>query len=138
MRGRYWLLYPLTIATVGIAYGMITHGYLFVAFIVLSFVMLIYYAKRPVRLLAYAIEKRGVWIENQLLDFGRIKSFWIFTHALMAPELLLETAHPIRPIVHIRLENISPDAVKKALSPYLQEKEQKDLATDQIARIIGF
>ena len=138
IRGRYWLLYPLAIATATIVYGIVTHSYLFVIFIALSFTMLVYYAKRPVRLLSYAIEKRGIWVENKLLDFQRLKSFWIFNHPMMASELLLETAHPIHPIVYIRLENINPDEVKEVLSQYLPEKEHKDLATDQISRIIGF
>ena len=138
IRGPYWFLYPLVIATLAIVFGVLTHDYLFIAFVVLSFVILNYYARRAPRLLAYRIEKRGVWTENKLMDFGRIKSFRIFTHPLMAPELLLETGHPISPITRIRLENISPDAVRNVMSRYLPEKEQKDLATDQIARIIGF
>ena len=34
--------------------------------------------------------------------------------------------------------NISPDVVKNVMSRYVPEKEQKNLASDQIARIIGF
>ena len=138
VRGPYWFLYPLIIATLAIVFGVLTRDYLFIAFVVLSFVILNYYARREPRVLMYRIEKRGVWTENKLMDFGRIKSFRIFTHSLMAPELLLETEHPISPITRIRLENISPDAVRNVMSRYLPEKEQKDLATDQIARIIGF
>ncbi|MEK9195668.1 MAG: hypothetical protein AAB975_04775 [Patescibacteria group bacterium] len=138
IRGPYWFLYPLTIATAGIAFGITTRSYLFVAFVVIAFLMLTYYAKRPPRTLAYAIEKRGVWMGDKLFDYSRIKSFWIFSHALMAPELLLETASPINPVIHVRLEGIDPDAVKYAISRYLPEKEQKDLISRQITRIIGF
>ena len=138
VRGPYWFLYPLVIATLAIVFGVLTRDYLFIAFVVLSFVILNYYARREPRVLTYRIEKRGVWTQNKLMDFGRIKSFRMFTHSLMAPELLLETEHPISPIMRIRLENISPDVVRNVISRYLPEKEQKDLATDQIARIIGF
>ena len=138
IHGRYWLLYPLAIATIGIVFSIVTRDYLFIAFIVISFAILIQYARRSPRLLAYAIEKRGVWIESKLMDFGKIKSFWIFRHPFMVSELLLETERPISPIMRIRLENVSPEMVKNVMSRYVPEKEQKDLASDQIARIIGF
>ena len=138
IRGRYWFLYPLAIATFAIVFSVVNHNYLFIAFIIISFTILMQHVRRPVRLLTYAIEKRGVWIESKLTDFGKIKSFRIFRHPLMASELLLETEHLISPIMRIRLENISPDAVKNVMSRYVPEKEQKNLASDQIARIIGF
>lgn len=138
IRGPYWFLYPLSAATAGIIFGITTENYLFVSFIVIAFLMLTYYAKRPPRMLNYGIEKRGVWTEDKLLDYGKLKSFWIFTHALMAPELLLETGSPINPLIHVRLEGVDPDDVRIAISRYLPEKEQKDLASHQIARIIGF
>lgn len=138
IRGPYWFLYPLSGATAGIVFGITTQNYLFVSFVVISFLMLAYYAKRPPRMLTYAIEKRGVWLENKLVDYRKLKSFWIFTHAFMAPELLLETENLINPLIHVRLEEIDPDDVRVAISQYLPEKEQKDLASHQIARIIGF
>ena len=138
IRGPYWFLYPLTAATAGIVFGITTHSYLFVSFVVIAFLMLAYYAKQPPRMLHFAIEKRGVWMGDKLLDYSRVKSFWIFTHALMAPELLLETASPINPLVHIRLEGVDPDVVKRTIARYLPEKEQKDSAAHQITRIIGF
>ncbi len=138
IRGQYWFLYPLTIGTVGIVYGIVSRSYLFVVLVCISFAILTYYAKQMPRLITYRIEKRGIWIQGKLMDFGKLKSFWIFTHAFMVSELLLETAHPINPIMHIRLENISHESVRHVISQYLPEKEQKNLASDQIARIIGF
>ena len=138
IRGRYWFLYPLAIATFAIIFGVVNRDYLFIAFIVISFAILMQYARHSPRLLTYAIEKRGVWIASKLTYFGKIKSFWIFRHPLMVSELLLETEHLISPTIRIRLENISPDAVENVMSRYVPEKERKDLASDQIARIIGF
>lgn len=136
-RGPYWFLYPLSIATLAMVFGIITHNYLFALLVAISFAILIYYAHHAPRLLTYHIEKRGVWIEKKCIDFSQIKSFWIYTHPLMAPELLLETHRPLNHILHIRLEHISPDRVRAALLQYLKEVEQKDRVSDQIARIIG-
>lgn len=138
IRGPYWFLYPLIAATVGMVFGIITHSYLFVIFVFVAFIVLTYYIKRPPRMRTYKIEKRGVWIEDKLIGYEKIKSFWIFTHTLMAPELLLETGRPMNPLLYIRLESINPVDVKHAISKYLPEKEQNDSAFDQIARIIGF
>lgn len=138
IRGPYWFLYPLTGATAGIVFGITAQNYLFVSFVAIAFLMLVYYAKRPPRMLTYKIEKRGVWIEDKLIHYGKLKSFWVFTHALMAPELLLETGNPVNPLLHIRLEGVDYNDVKNVISRYLPEKEQKDLASHQIARIIGF
>lgn len=138
IRGPYWFLYPLSIATVGIVFGIITHSYLFVLLIIISFTLLSYYAHQTPRLLTYHIEKRGIWIEKKLINFSQITSFWIYTHPLMTPELLLETRHPFNHMMHIRLENVSTERIRSALLPYLPEVKQKDRASDQIARIIGF
>ncbi|MDP3779231.1 MAG: hypothetical protein Q8R30_04280 [bacterium] len=137
VRSRYWFLYPLAIATSSIIYGIIAHNYLFVAFVAVSFMILTYYMKRLPRVFRYGIERRGVWIEDRLIDFSKIKSFWIFTHSLMAPELLLETHNPINPILYIRLENVDVHDVHEAMSQYVPEKEQQDSMFSQIARIIG-
>ncbi len=138
IRGPYWFLYPLIAATIGMVFGIITRSYLFVIFVFVAFVLLTYYMKRPPRMRTYKIEKRGVWLEDTLMHYGKLKSFWIFTHALMAPELLLETGRPINPFLSIRLEGINPEEVKHVISRYLPEKEHSDTAFDQIARIIGF
>jgi len=130
-------LYPLAIAIASIIYGIYAHNYLFIAFVTVSFMILTYYMKRPPQVFRYVIERRGVWTEDRLMDFSKIKSFWIFTHSLMAPELLLETHNPINPIVYIRLENVDTNEVHAAMSRYVPEKEQPDSMFSQIARIIG-
>ncbi len=137
IRSRYWFLYPLAIAIASIIYGIYAHNYLFIAFVTVSFMILTYYMKRPPQVFRYVIERRGVWTEDRLMDFSKIKSFWIFTHSLMAPELLLETHNPINPIVYIRLENVDTNEVHAAMSRYVPEKEQPDSMFSQIARIIG-
>lgn len=138
IRGRYWFVYLLIIAAMGIVFGVVNRNYLFIVFIIISFVMLIYYIKQPPRMRTYAIEKRGVWIDEKLTDYSKLKSFWIYTHPLFATELLLETQNPINPFIYIRLERADPDMVKRIIARYLPEREQKDAVSDQIARIIGF
>lgn len=138
IRGRYWLVYLLIIATAGIVFGMVNRNYLFIVFIIISFAILIYYVKKQPRMQTYTIEKRGVWIDGKLTDYSKLKSFWIYTHPLLAPELLLETQNPINPFIYIRLEGADSDMVKRVIARYLPEKEQKDAVSDQIARIIGF
>lgn len=138
IRGRYWFFYLLVIATGGIVFGVVSRDYLFIVFVLISFMMLIYYVKQPPRIRTYAIEKRGVWIDEKLTDYSKLKSFWIYTHPLLTSELLLETQNPINAFIYIRLEGVNPEMVKRTIARYLPEKEQKDAASDQIARIIGF
>ncbi|MDP3769370.1 MAG: hypothetical protein Q8R40_00325 [bacterium] len=138
IRGRYWFLYPLSLATAGIVFGILTRSYLFITFLLIAFVTLVIYMKRPPKLITFRIEKRGVWIGNQFHDFGKIGSFWIFEHPLLASELLLEKQHGINSLVHLRLENVNVGDIKEVISRYLPEKEQKALPSHQIARIIGF
>ena len=138
VRGPYWFLYPLAIATVGIVFGIVTKNYSFIVFLVMAFTILVVYIKRPPRVITYRIEKKGVWMQNNFYDFSKLKSFWIFEHPLLVSELLLETDKTLNPLLRFRLENVVLSEVKKVISRYLPEKEQKDLASDQIARIIGF
>ena len=138
IRGRYWFLYPLSFATAGIVFGILTRSYLFIAFLLIAFVALVVYMRRPPRLITFRIEKRGVWIGNQFHDFGKLESFWIFEHPLLASELLLEKRHAVNSLLHLRLENVDTGDIKEVISHYLPEKEQKPLPSHQIARIIGF
>lgn len=138
IRGRYWFLYPLALATAGIVFGILTQSYLFIIFLLIAFIALVIYMKRPPRLLTFRIEKRGVWIGHQFHDFGKLESFWIFEHSLLTSELLLEKRHAFNSLLNLRLENVSVNDVKEVISLYLPEKEQKAAASHQIARIIGF
>ena len=137
VRGPRWFLFPLGIEAVGTLYGIFIKSYLFVAFLVIAFIVLMVQMKRPPRLIAYAINKRGIFVGNRVYEFPQISSFWIFGH-LPIPELSLETTQHISRFIHIRLDDIDADQVRNVLLAYIPEKEQKDLATDQIARIIGF
>ena len=138
MRGRYWFLYPIAAATIGIAFGIITKNYTFIALLAVSFIVLMVYAKRPPRLRTYRIEKRGVWVGGKLHEFATLKSFHIFEHPLFVPELLLETNQTLNPVLHLRLEKVDIAEIKKVMTFYLPEGKQKELASDQIARILGF
>lgn len=137
-RGRYWFLYPLALTTAGIVFGILTRSYLFIGFLLIAFIALVVYMKRPPRLLTFRIEKRGVWIGHQFHDFGKLESFWIFEHPLLASELLLEQRHAFNNLLHLRLENVNVSDIREVIFRYLPEKEQKPTASHQIARIIGF
>lgn len=136
-RGPYWFLGPGAIALALIIFGVFAHSYFFIAFVALAFLVILMYAHRPPREIAFRISRDGVDAGNTHYAFTELKSFWIFEN--VAPkELSLETTKLLTPYLRIPLGDQKPETIGRLISRFLPEEEHKEFISDQIARSIGF
>ena len=135
--GPYWFLYVGGFATLLIIFGIISHSYLFIAFVVIAFITLGIYLKTPPRELTYILAQDGIYAGGKRYEYGALKSFWVFD-SLNPPELSLETKAFLTPFVRLPLGGTNPQDVRAALGHSLPEKQHEDTLIDQLARIIGF
>ena len=88
------------------------------------------------QLLTHTITPRGLLINNWLLSWNDVKSFWIVT----VPEgnkLHLQTVKRGLPIVTIYLGKEDPELIRSALTKYLPEHPTRgEQLTDVLARLL--
>ena len=136
-RSPYWFTGPGIVALAFVIFGIFAHSYFFIAFIVLAYGVLVAYAHRPPREIAFRIAGGGVTVGAAHHPFSELKSFWIF-NAPDHKELSLETTRLLSPYLRLPLGDMDPDRVGHAISRYLPEEEHKEFISDQIARSLGF
>lgn len=120
-----------------ILWGIFSHNYFFLAFVVLALATTLFYTKRKPRIIACALEEDAMRFGSQRHRFAELKSFWIFDHGF-AQELSLETGKTLDPFIRIPLGEINAHDLRSVLLHHLPEKEQKESASDQLARSLGF
>lgn len=135
-RGSYWFLFPGIIALALVIFGAFTKNYFFIAFTVISFLLLGLFMRRSPRMISYVINEEGVRAGGSIYPFANIKSFWIFDKAGLK-EISLEIKSMLSPFLRLPLGDTDPEKARSALLKYLPEEEHKELATDQIARSLG-
>ena len=136
-RGPYWFLGPGVAALAFVIFGIFAHSYFFIAFVVLAYIVLLMYTRRPPREIDFRVAGDGVHIGAKHYPFAELKSFWIFD-AHDHKELSIETGHLLTPYLRIPLGDMDPDRVGHMISRYLPEEEHKEFISDQIARGLGF
>lgn len=125
------------IALLLVLYGIVARSYLFMAFVVIAFTLLYFFAKRTPRLMTYSVTPQGVCAGGKRVDYSNLQSFWIFEE-LHISEVSLETKNKFQRFMALPLGDINPDTLREVLKRYLPEKQQEGTVTDQIARILGF
>jgi hypothetical protein len=137
-RGPYWFLVPGGVATALIMIGVVAGNYFFIGFVALSFGVLMVLMRRRPRRVSFALTEEGVFIDGAVHEYPRIQSFWIFRDAGGVSELSIETKKILTPFVRIPLTGADGSEVRAYLSRHIPEKEHKNFATDQIAKMLGF
>jgi len=122
---------------IGMGLGILTKDYLFIIFLMLAAVVLAVQMRKPPKILSFVINATGVQIGTKKYDVTMLKSFWIFEQ-FNPPELSLETTRPLSPFVHIPLSNVDRQQVRVVVGNIVPEEQHKELASHQIARILGF
>ena len=136
-RGPYWFLFPGSVATLLIIYGIIAKSFLFIGFVAISFVLLFILMKRKPKEVAFSLTEHGIAIDGALHEYAGIKSFWMF-HDAGGYELSLEIKRLFAPFIRIPLQGVEAAVIRAYLLRHVPEQEHQNRATDQIAKMLGF
>jgi hypothetical protein len=136
-RHPHWWLWPGGAALALALLGILIHSYFFVAFVALSFAVVIMYGHRKPREMDFAVTREGVIAGRALHRFADIKSFCIFD-ATAPYEVSLEVDHITSPYLRLPLGDLHPNKIRAVLSDFLSEEQHRESMTDHLTRILGF
>ncbi|MFA6257564.1 MAG: hypothetical protein WC671_00955 [Candidatus Paceibacterota bacterium] len=137
----FWAL-GVIVVTSSIA-AIIFENYFFAALIILSGILLGFFAIKKPDTITYQLNRKGLIIRSRLYPYENIKSFWIQldTHpeAVLKPILFIHSERAFMPILSIPInETIAEDIHSIMLSKNIAEVEMKEHASEKIMEALGF
>ncbi len=131
----FWAL-GVIIITSSIA-AIIFGDYFFAALLLISGVLLGFFAKRPPEYVTYELNAKGLKIRSRLFPYENIKSFWVQTGA--KPMLFIFSGRFFIPIISIPIENNLAEEIHSILTiNNIKEKEMKEHPSETIMDSLGF
>jgi len=144
----FWAL-GIIVATSSIA-AIIFENYFFAALLVLSGVLLGFFAIKKPDTVTYELNQKGLKIRNRLYPYENIKSFWIqldlqgetnppADEASLKPILFIHSERGFMPILSLPIdESIAEDIYSIMLSKNIAEVPMKEHASEKIMEVLGF
>ncbi|MEK7471231.1 MAG: hypothetical protein AAB623_01110 [Patescibacteria group bacterium] len=131
----FWAL-GIIVVTSSIA-TIIFENYFFATLIILSGILLGFFAIKKPDTIIYELNQKGLTIRNRLYPYENIKSFWIQTE--LKPILFIHSERAFMPILSIPInETIAKDIHSIMLSKNIAEVEMKEHASEKIMEALGF
>lgn len=120
-------------ATVSFFYGNIFFG----IFLVIAGAVTIIYALKHPKELSVVINESGVSINEDLIEYKNITSFWLDESGKEAKLLLLVKTSFV-PTLSLPLVGVSSSQVREALLPHTKEEEMRESRSIALFDRIGF
>lgn len=120
-------------AVVAFFYGNIFFG----IFLVVAGAVTIIYALKHPKELSITIDEKGVLINDSLIDYKNIKSFWLDETGKEVKLLLLVNTSFV-PTLSLPLSGVSASQVREALSPHTKEEEMRESRSVKLFDSLGF
>jgi len=131
----FWAL-GIIVATSSIA-AIIFGNYFFAALLIISGVLLGFFAVKKPEMVHYELDSRGLKIRTQLYPYERIKSFWV--QKGIKSILFIKTERIFMPIIEIPINgDIAEDIYSIMSSRNVPEEEMKEHPSHQIMESLGF
>jgi len=128
-----WFYTIGAIALALILFGIFAQSYFFVAFVVLSAVLLLLYARRAPETLYFAVTRQGIGVGKSFYPYSELQNFRISDEY---NDLVLETHRYLSSQVRIPLADTTSEDIRTMLRPYLSEIEGQERLSDHIARLL--
>ena len=143
-RDWFWAL-GIIVVTSSVA-SIIFGDYFFAALLVLSGILLGFFAIRKPRTINYELNSRGLRIGNRLYPYENIKSFWVQSPssntsfpALTKEILFIKSERAFMPILSIPIEeSIAEDIHSILTGQNVPEEEMKEHPSEKIMEALGF
>ena len=138
----FWAL-GIVVVTSSIA-AIIFGNYFFAVLLILSGVLLAFFATKKPDTVSYELNEKGLKIRTRLYPYANIKSFWV-QNALGAdgnplkPILFIKTERIFMPIISIPIEEIVTEDLRSVfLDAGVPEEEMREHASQKIMEYLGF
>lgn len=131
----FWALGIIVVTSV--VASVIFGNYFFATLLLLSGVLLGFFAVKKPEMLSYELNTQGLKIRNQIYPYEKIKSFWVQTGA--RPTLFIKTDKIFMPITGIPIEDtMAEDIHSIMLEKNIAEEEMREHASQKIMEVLGF
>ena len=142
-RSQDWFWALGIIVVTGSIASMIFGNYFFSALLILSGLLLGFFAIKKPDTITYELNQKGLKILDRLYPYENIKSFWVQINSHeeidVKPILFLHTERVFMPILTIPIdENLAQDIHSLLLSQNINEIEMKEHPSDKIMEVLGF
>lgn len=132
----YWAV-GITAVALTIA-SILIKNFLFAIFIILSTILIFYFAKRKPQEIEITINKKGIAVGELLYPTESIKHFWIDHHSDHYPKLLFMSSRMFDPIISVYINEEIESEIKEILSHKIPEKKIKEPKHRLIMEKLGF
>lgn len=143
----FWAL-GIIVVTSSIA-AIIFGNYFFAALLILSGILLGFFAIKKPDIVSYELNARGLKIRNRLYPYENIKSFWVQVNnssetdlpavAGIKPILFIHSERAFMPILSIPIEPKMAEEIHSILlSQNIAEVEMKEHPSEKIMEVLGF
>lgn len=122
-----------TSSTASIIYG----NYFFAALLILSGLLLGFFAVKKPDMVSYELNEKGLKIRTRLYSYENIKSFWVQVEP--KPILFIKSERVFMPIISIPIEEIMAGEIHSImLSKNIPEEEMRVHVSEKIMETLGF
>jgi len=149
-RGKDWFwALGIIVATSSIA-AIIFGNYFFAALLVLSGVLLGFFAVKKPDMIFYELNNRGLKVGNRIYPYENIKSFWVQIEqpkpahqqnapTIIKPLLFIHSERVFMPIIAIPIaEEDAHEIHSFMLSKNVSEVEMREHPSERIMEVLGF
>lgn len=137
----FWAL-GVIIVTGSIA-AIIFGNYFFAALLIISGLLLGFFARKKPEMVTYELNERGLKIRSRLYPYENIKSFWVqlgkSPGSGVKPILFIHSERAFMPIISIPIdETIAEDIYNIFMSQNIPEEEMREHPSERIMEVLGF
>ena len=131
----FWALGIIVVA--GSITSLIYGNYFFAILLILSGILLGFFAIKKPEMVSYELNKKGLKIKTRLFPYESMKSFFVQTTP--KPMLFVKSSRMFMPILSMPIEdNLAEDIRSVMLSNNVQEEEMKEGPSERIMERLGF
>ena len=144
----FWAL-GIIVATSSIA-ALIYENYFFALLLVLSGLLLGFFAVKKPEMVHYELNNRGLKIGSRLYPYENMKAFWVQARGLLEPGVEMEGMH-FKPILFVKSERVFMPILSIAIEEEMAsdihtafrekgipEEEMREHISDKIMEGLGF
>jgi hypothetical protein len=142
-RSQDWFWALGIIVVTGSIAAIIFNDYFFAALLIISGILLGFFAVKKPAIIFYELNNKGLKIGNRIYPFENIKSFWVqigqHPEENVKPLLFIHSERVFMPIITIPIvETMAEEIHFKLFSKNIAEVEMKEHPTDKIMEALGF
>jgi hypothetical protein len=149
-RSSDWFWALGIIVVTGSVAAIIFNDYFFAALLILSGILLGFFAIKKPEVISYELNDKGIRIGNRIYPYENIKSFWVQTEqpklahqqnteTIIKPLLFIHSERVFMPAITIPIEETMAGNIRlKMISKSIPEVLMKEHISEKIMEVLGF